>query len=73
MIGHKYLHQKYHLDGFVGVCDDCDEKAEDHVYEEGDKGVEIDSAVNPHQAALLLHVLEGGKHVVSVDQREQTL
>lgn len=56
------------LDGVVGVGDDCDKKAEDHVDEERHKGVEVDPAKNPHQSALLLHVLEGGKHVVSVDQ-----
>lgn len=61
------------LDGVVGVGDDCDEKAEDHVDEERDKGVEVNSAENPHQAALLLHVLKGGIHVVSVDERKQTL
>lgn len=62
-----------HLDGVVGVGDDCDEEAEDHVDEERHKAVEVDSAENPHEAALLLHVLEGGKHVVSVDQREEAL
>ena len=61
------------LDGVVGVCDDCNKKAEDHVDEERDEGIEVDSAENPHQAALLLHVLKGGEHVVSVDQRKQTL
>lgn len=64
---------KPHLDGVIGVCDDCDEKAEDHVDEERDKGIEVDPAEDPHQATLLLHVLKGGKHVVSVDQGEQTL
>lgn len=61
------------LDGVIGVSDDCDEKAEDHVDEERDKGIEVDSAEDPHQAALPLHVLEGGIHVISVDQGEQTL
>lgn len=61
------------LDGVVGVSDDRDEKAEDHVDEERHKGIEVDSAEHPHQAALLLHVTEGGKHVVTVDQGEQTL
>lgn len=64
---------KNHLDGVIGVGNKCDKKAEDHVDEERHKGVEVDSAEDPHQTALLIHVLEGGKHVVSVDQREQTL
>lgn len=62
-----------HLDGAVSVGDDGDKKAEDHVDEERYKAVEIDPAEDPNQAALLLHVLKGGKHVVPVDQREQTL
>lgn len=62
-----------HLDGAVGVGDDGDEKAEDHVDEERYEAVEVDPAEDPNQAALLLHVLEGGEHVVPVDQREQTL
>lgn len=61
------------LDGVIGVGDEGDEEAEDHVDEEGDEGVEVDPAEGPHQLALLLHVLEGGEHVVPVDQREQTL
>lgn len=62
-----------HLDGVVGVGDDCDEKAEDHVDEERHKGVEVNPAEDPHHAVLVLHVLEGGKHVVSIDQGEQAL
>lgn len=64
---------KHHLDGVIGVGDERDKKAKDHVDEERHKGVEVDPAEDPNQAALLLHVLEGGKHVVSVDQGEQTL
>lgn len=62
-----------HLDGGVGVGDDRDKKAEDHVDEERHKGVEIDPAENPNEAALLVHVLKGGKHVIPVDQGEQAL
>lgn len=62
-----------HRDGAVGVGDECDKKAEDHVDEERYEAVEIDPAEDPNKAALLLHVLKGGKHVVPVDQREQTL
>lgn len=62
-----------HLDGVVGVGDEGDEEAEDHIDEERDKGVEIDPAEHPHQLALLLHVLEGGVHVVAIDQGEQAL
>lgn len=62
-----------HLDGGVGVGDDGDEKAEDHVDEEGYEGVEVDPAENPNKAALLVHVLKGGEHVVPVDEGEQAL
>lgn len=61
------------LDGVIGISDKGDEEAEDHVDEERDEGVEVDSAEKPHQVTLLLHVLEGGIHVISVDQREQAL
>lgn len=62
-----------HLDGGVGVGDDGDEKAEDHVDEERYEGVEVDPAEDPNKAALLVHVLEGGEHVVPVDEGEQAL
>lgn len=62
-----------HLDGGVGVGDDGDEKAEDHVDEERYEGVEVDPAENPDKAALLGHVLKGGEHVVPVDEGEQAL
>lgn len=62
-----------HLDGGVGVGDDGDEEAEDHVDEERYEGVEVDPAENPNKAALLVHVLKGGEHVVPVDEGEQAL
>lgn len=65
--------RKHYLDGVIGVRDDCDEEAEDHVDEERYEGVEVDPAEDPNQAALVLHVLEGGIHVVPVDQGEQAL
>lgn len=69
----KLVERWLYLDGVIGVGDECDEKAEDHVDKEWHEGVEVDSAEHPHQAVLLLHVLKSGKHVVSIDQREQTL
>lgn len=62
-----------YLDGLVGVGDQGDEEAEHHVDEERDEGVQVTTTEQPHQVALLLHVLKGGEHVVSVDQGEQTL
>ena len=65
--------EEKHLDGLVGVGDEGDEEAEHHVDEEGDEGVEVDSAEQPHQVRLVPHGFEGGVHVVAVDEREETL
>lgn len=62
-----------HLDGLVAVRDESDEEAEHHVDEEGNKGVEVKPAEEPHHVALVSHPLEGGVHVVSVDEREEAL
>lgn len=61
------------FDGFVGVCDEGDEQAEHHVDEERCEGVQIDSAEKPHHVALVSHIKEGAKHVVSVNEREEAL
>lgn len=42
------------LDCLVGVSDESDEQAEHHVYEEGDEGVEVNSAEKPHHVAGLV-------------------
>lgn len=62
-----------YLDGVVGVCDEGDEEREHHIDEEGDEGVEVDAAEQPHQAVFVLQLCKGGVHVVTVDQREQAL
>jgi len=62
------------LDDLVGVHDDRDEEREHHVDEQAYKGVEVDSAVHPHrQRPILGDGLEGGKHIVAVDEGEQAL
>lgn len=61
------------LDGLIGIGDEGDEEAEHHVDEERDEGVEVESAEQPHHVALVSHVQEGGIHVISIDQREETL
>ena len=61
------------LDGLVGVSNESDEEAEHHVDEEGDEGVEVKSAEQPHHVALVSHLQEGGVHVVPVDEREEAL
>lgn len=62
----------YH-NGVVGSGDECDEEGQHHVDEEGDEGVEVDLAEDPHQRAAPLHLSERDEHVVSVDQRKQAL
>lgn len=62
-----------YLNGFIGVCNERDEQTEDHVDEQGHKGVEVETTVEPHQVAFLLHVFKGREHVVAIDQGEQAL
>ncbi len=59
------------LDGLIGAGNESDEEAEHHVNEEGDEGVEVDSAEQPHHVALVPHLQEGGVHVVPIDEREE--
>lgn len=64
------------LDGVVGTGDECNEETQHHVDEEADEGVEVELGEEPHQAAVTLlglHGCECHKHVVSVDEREETL
>lgn len=62
--------QKY-LDGLVGVCDEGDEERQHHVYEEGDEGVEVRSAEEPHQSVFVLQLGKRSEHVVTIQQGEQ--
>lgn len=62
-----------HLDGLVGSCNEGDEQRQHHVYEEGDEGVQVHLAEQPHQRAGLLHLSERHKHVVAVDEGEEAL
>lgn len=62
-----------YLDGLVCVSDEGDEETEHHVDEERDEGVQIHSAEQPHHRVLLLKLGKCGKHVVSIDQREEAL
>lgn len=62
-----------YLDGLIGVCDQGYEEAEHHVDKERDKSVQVNTTEQPHQVTLLLHVLKGGEHVISVDQGKQAL
>ena len=62
------------LDHLVRVHDDRDEEGEDHVDEEADETVKVDPAEHPNQDRLMHgDRVEGGEHVVPVDQAEQAL
>lgn len=61
------------LDGLIGVRDEGDEERQHHVDEQGDEGVEVGPAEEPHQNVFVLQLCEGGEHVVTVQQREQAL
>ena len=62
-----------YLDCFVGVHDEGNEEGQDDVDEQRDKRVEVDAREPPDQHGTFAHSGESGKHVVSVDQREQAL
>lgn len=62
-----------YLDGLVGVGDEGDEERQHHVDEQGDEGVEVSPAEDPHQSVFVLKLGEGGEHVVAIQQGEKTL
>lgn len=62
-----------YLDGLVGSCDESDKQRQHHVDEEGDEGVQVHLAEQPHQGAALLHLRESHEHVVPVNQGEEAL
>lgn len=62
-----------YLYGVVGVSDECNKKAEDHVYEQTNEGIQIQPTEQPHQRAFLLDLSKCCKHIITVDQRKQTL
>lgn len=65
--------QKLYLYGVIRVSNECNKKAEDHVYKQANEGVQIQPTEQPHQCALLLDLSKRCKHIIAVDQREQTL
>ncbi|KAA8589565.1 hypothetical protein FQN60_012930 [Etheostoma spectabile] len=65
--------EQNYLDGFIGVGDEGNEERQYHVDEQGDEGVEVGPAEEPHQSVFVLQLGESGKHVVSVQQGEQAL
>lgn len=57
----------YH-NGVIGPGDEGDEEGQHHVDEEGDEGVQVDLAEDPHQKAGVLHLRKCHKHVIAVYQ-----
>jgi len=62
-----------YLDSLVSSGDERDKQRQHHVDEEGDEGVQVHLAEQPHQSAALLHLRERHKHVVPVDEGEEAL
>lgn len=60
-----------YLNGVIRICNKCNKKAENHIYEKADEGIQVQTAEQPHQDALLLDLSKGGKHVITVDQGKQ--
>lgn len=61
-----------YLYSLIGSCDESNKQWQHHVDEEWDEGVQVDLAEQPHQGAALLHPRKRHKHVVSVNEGEQT-
>lgn len=61
------------LDCLVGIHDDGDEETQYHINEERNEAVEVDAGEPPHHRILPRGGGEGGKHVVSIDERVQAL
>ena len=61
------------LDHLISVHNDGDEKWEDHVDEEHDKGVEVDPRECVNQPVFGWHHAECGEHIVTVDQGKEGL
>ena len=57
----------------IGVRDEGDKDREDHKDEQRDEGVEVDLGKHPGRNRRTRHLQVCGKHVVSIEQREQTL
>lgn len=60
------------FDDLIGVHDDGDKEGKNNIDEEADEGVEIDSGVNPDGEGVGGYRGEGGEHVVTIDQGEET-
>lgn len=63
----------FYLYGVIGISDKCNKEAEDHVYKQTNEGVQIEPTEQPHQHALLLDLSKRCKHIITIDQRKQTL
>lgn len=61
------------LDGFVRVSDKSYEQTEHHVDEDRDEGIEVESAEEPHHVGFVSHPQKGGKHIITIEEREEAL
>lgn len=63
--------QHTNFDGFIGVGDESNEQAENHVNEQGDEGVEVEPAEEPNHVAVVSSFQKGGVHVIPVNEGEE--
>ena len=61
------------FNNFISVHDDWYEQWQDNIDEETYEGVKIDPTVHPDWHGRHGDGAEGGKHVITIDQRKQTL
>lgn len=57
---------KMYLDSLIGVSDEGNKERQHHVNEQGDEGVEVGSAEEPHQCVFILELCKGGKHIIPI-------
>ena len=60
------------FDSFVSIHNDGNEKTQDNVDEYDDEKVQIGSGEAPNHTVFSIHHAECSKHIVSVNQGEQT-
>ena len=60
------------FDSFVSIHNDGNEKTQDNVEENDDEKVQVGSGEAPNHTVFSVHHAEGSKHIVPVNQGEQT-
>ena len=56
----------------ISIRDERDEDRENHINEESNEDVKVDLGEDISSSGFLGHLAVSGKHVVSIDEREET-